>query len=760
MNWTIGKKLALGFGTLIFILVLTGLISQQSVHRINRDVRQLAEVKKPFEQSTLEMEIRIGDTVRGVLDYLRGRDPQAIQQIHDAAAEFKRQEDQYFKLADTEEEKKLGGETVQKYEAMKTLGEETVALEDKELDELTALRKDAGEIDRLLSERIQNTVGQTAPEVKEKLEASLEMESSLQKALSSLERLTSVVESDPRLKEALRAAETDFERFEALYRKAGLTSEEETWLASIDRSFQETKKFSEDILSVEDDKRAKAKQFEKNQKEADDILDQQVQPLLAQDVAKVSEGAKRAGNQAMFLIICFTLLGLVIGVVVGFTTTRSIVNPLKKLVSVTGILAKGDLTAPIDIQGRDEIGQLADSFRSMIEGFRGILRNALTNSEGVSSSSQDVSATAQQMNATAQEVASTVQQIAKGAESTAQRVQETSRVMEGMNVQVSQVASSAQQAASASVQANQSAQKGGEAAKEAVTKMQRIYQTVTSSAVTVKKLGERSDEITEIVNVITNIADQTNLLALNAAIEAARAGEAGRGFAVVAEEVRKLAEGSAKAADQIGGLIKEVQKETELAVKGMEQGSEEVAQGRETVTAAGQALQEIVKAVENTATMVEQISASAGELAQGSKQVVKSIDDIAATAEEASSATEEASASAEEMTASMEEMATSAQEMAELAKTLGEAVSKFKVDGRETQSPLPETGRLTPLGDRQRKLRETAQKLEATRQRFAERREPLQPLSQPRKGPDGGRRKQEGGPEKTDDRSQKTEGKA
>lgn len=343
-------------------------------------------------------------------------------------------------------------------------------------------------------------------------------------------------------------------------------------------------------------------------------------------------------------------------------------------------VGEGDLSQDIaDTKAEDEIGVLSKSFKQTIISLRNIVSQALSTAERVSSSSQELSSSAQEMNATAEEVASTVQQIAKGAEITAQRVEETSKVMEQMNVSVGQVATSAQSAASASAQANQSAQQGGQAAKEAVEKMNRIYETVTASGAVVKKLGERSEQISEIINVITGIADQTNLLALNAAIEAARAGEAGRGFAVVAEEVRRLAEGSAKAADQIGRLIKEIQKETLEAVGAMQAGSKEVAEGREVIAKAGEALNEIVKVVESTASMVEQISAATQQMSAGTKQVVKSVDDIASTAEESASATEEASASTEEMTASMQEMSASAQELAEMAVNLRDVVGKFKV---------------------------------------------------------------------------------
>lgn len=407
------------------------------------------------------------------------------------------------------------------------------------------------------------------------------------------------------------------------------------------------------------------------------------------------------------LMVCL-LIGLVVALL-AYITAKGIAHPIKIVADQIAKIGEGDLTREIiSINSEDEVGILSKAAKQMSENLRNIVRQVLETAERVSSSSQQLSSSAQEMNATTEEISSTVQQIAKGSETTAQRVEETSKVMEQMNSSVIQVTNSSQQTASASNQAAQIARKGGEAAKEAAQKMNKIYETVTASGGMMKKLGERSEEINEIVNVITEIADQTNLLALNAAIEAARAGEQGRGFAVVAVEVRKLAEGSAKAADQIARLIKDVQKETNQAVESMDTGSKEVTEGREVVTKAAQALVEIVQVVENTASMVEQISAATQQMSAGTKDVVKSIDDIAANAEEAASGTEEASASTEEMVASMEEMAASAQELAEMAINLRALVGKFKV-GEETRVQKTEY--------REQKLETRVQKPEARGQK-------------------------------------------
>jgi len=394
------------------------------------------------------------------------------------------------------------------------------------------------------------------------------------------------------------------------------------------------------------------------------------------------------------------ILGIIISIIIAliaYLIAQGIANPITLIAQIAQKVGEGDLTVNVaETKAEDEIGMLSKSIKQTIVSLRTIVSQVLETAERVSSSSQQLSSSAEEMNATTEEVSSTVQQIARGSETTAQRVEEASKVMEQMNASVSQVANSAQQTASASNQAAQVARKGGEAAKEAEQKMSRIYETVTASGGMIKKLGERSEQINEITDVITNIADQTNLLALNAAIEAARAGEQGRGFAVVAEEVRKLAESSAKAADQIARLIKDVQKETNQAMGAMDTGSKEVTEGREAVTKAAQALGEIVQVVENTASMVEQISAATQQMSAGTKQVVKSVDDIASTAEEAASATEEASASTEEMTASMEEMAASAQELSEMAINLRALVGKFKV-GEEVRVQTTEYREQKPV---------------------------------------------------------------
>gem|GEM_PF-406992 len=350
---------------------------------------------------------------------------------------------------------------------------------------------------------------------------------------------------------------------------------------------------------------------------------------------------------------------------------------LREMARVSTKIAEGDLTQQIEPRSQNDV--FGYSFKNMLLGLRKSVAKTLRIAENVSSSSQQLSSSAQQINSTTQEIAATVQQIAKGSQAQAQRVEEASKIIERMNMNVDQVASGSAASALTSVQASDDAKIGNQAVQAAMLKMNKIYETVINSAKIVKTLGERSEQIGEIVSVITNIADQTNLLALNAAIEAARAGEAGRGFAVVAEEVRKLAESSAKAAEEITVLIKGTQKEAEEAVKSMEFGSHEVQEGREIAVNAGNTLQEIIQTVQKTSSSIQLIAESAQQMAMSTKEVVKSIDDVAATAEQAASGAEQAGASTEQMSASMQEIAASSQELSEMALTLQESVAQFKL---------------------------------------------------------------------------------
>jgi len=357
-----------------------------------------------------------------------------------------------------------------------------------------------------------------------------------------------------------------------------------------------------------------------------------------------------------------------------------ILDPLKQLGDVMGVAADGDLTVRAPIVHEDEIGLLTDDCNHLIESLSDIASNVRRSAESVSAAATELSASSEEINSSTMEISTSVQQIAHGAELQSRKVEETTSAMEAIVATVASVSERADEASRITQDASRFALHGEEATTQAIAKIGEVQQAIVTLASSVELLGRRSEEIGKIVDVITSIADQTNLLSLNAAIEAARAGESGRGFSVVAEEVRKLAEGSGKAAEQIGELIKEVQTETAKAVKYMEIGTSEVALGTEVVGRTGDVLREINDAVSRTAALADEIARAMGEQRDRTSAVDRAMHDIAAVVEQNAASAEETAAAAQEQTACMEEVSSSAQDLADMAHRLEESVHIFRLE--------------------------------------------------------------------------------
>lgn len=260
--------------------------------------------------------------------------------------------------------------------------------------------------------------------------------------------------------------------------------------------------------------------------------------------------------------------------------------------------------------------------------------------EGNSKQTNNIKQTAQTM----EQLTVAIDQIAAGAQEQARSVTDTNAQVERMVRKISDVVERAEYIKSAAQQSYETAQEGGKAVEATIQEMQLVKAAVFDSADKITKLGEQSQQIGEIIEVIDDIAEQTNLLALNAAIEAARAGEHGKGFAVVADEVRKLAERSGKATKEIADLVMMIQKGTEVAVKSMEVGTNQVEKGVGTAQSAGRALTEIVQMVNQSGTEIQAVVAGMEEINFSSQEVQKSTTNVAAIIEQNSAATEQMAA--------------------------------------------------------------------------------------------------------------------
>jgi methyl-accepting chemotaxis protein len=378
------------------------------------------------------------------------------------------------------------------------------------------------------------------------------------------------------------------------------------------------------------------------------------------------------------LVTTFTVLILAVFAVVIFT--RRIIKPIKEMEVAANRIAGGDITVTkLGITSDDEIGHLGQSFEKMTENLRVLIQEISRATEQVAASSEELTASAEQSAQASNQVADSITEVAQGAEKQLHLVSSTTKVVEQMSKGIQQVGANTTVVSASAEKTARAANDGEQAIEKAVNQMAVIEQKTTDTAKVIGELEEKSKQIGQIVETISNIAGQTNLLALNAAIEAARAGEQGRGFAVVADEVRKLAEQSQEAAKQIAELIGEVQQRTNNAVAFMDEGKKEVNTGTEVVNVAGRNFREILKMIREISNQINEISTAIEQVTNGSQQVVNAIQEIYIESKNTAGETQTVSAATEEQSAAMEEISSAGQSLAKMAENLQQAICNFKV---------------------------------------------------------------------------------
>jgi len=321
---------------------------------------------------------------------------------------------------------------------------------------------------------------------------------------------------------------------------------------------------------------------------------------------------------------------------------KTFARPMAKVIDVMKLAGEGDLTQRIDLKSKHEIGTLADGFNGFLDNMSGIVSEIRGTSQSVASASGQIAASAEEMASGLQEQETQTQQVAAAVEELSQSVTE--------------VAAKSADATSASEQSQHQAEEGGAVVHQAMEEMEGIAIEVNASAKTINALGEQSEKIGEIIAVINDIADQTNLLALNAAIEAARAGEHGRGFAVVADEVRKLAERTTQATEEVSQSIQGIQSVTTSAVTQIEAGSARVGQGVELANQAGKSLESIVAGSKDMQGMVQDIAAAANQQASASDEIARAIEGISAVTRQSSEGAGQASQAAGDLAHQAEQL--------------------------------------------------------------------------------------------------------
>lgn len=393
---------------------------------------------------------------------------------------------------------------------------------------------------------------------------------------------------------------------------------------------------------------------------------------------KQDEVFKPLTSMTYKLIVFFTIAGVLLVAITYFLLKYMLKNiqPMSEMIKQ---IASGDLTQELNIESNDELGQVSNDLNDMLQNLRNFIGVVQENSEQVAASSQQLNVSTDQTAEAAQVVAGTVDTVTQSTLQQIERTKEASDTVSTMSDTFKTVALDSDNVATRAVLAVEKAENGGVAVASAKSQMDTINETVHTTASIISKLGERSTEIGQIVDTISGISSQTNLLALNASIEASRAGESGKSFAVVANEVRKLAEQSNEAAEQIANLITEIQTDTEEAVHSIQEGTEEVEKGSEVVETAGTTFTEITSIVEEVSEQMNRISTSIQELSAGTEHIVTIIDDVDGLAHSAQEEFENVAAATEEQTATLEEIASASRSSSERALELQDEISRFKI---------------------------------------------------------------------------------
>ena len=421
---------------------------------------------------------------------------------------------------------------------------------------------------------------------------------------------------------------------------------------------------------------------ERGRKAKDEIRDELkvLQGMANDNAAKIYQKNNAAVESAIHMTIVVTAVALLLLLISAMLLVRTVREPLQQMIAFCGRLSNGDFRVQEErelLRG-DEFGEMVNVLIQMRKSINTLMQSVNNSTEQIAASSEELTASAAQSAQASTQSAVSVADAAKAVDRQETAVNECHRSVEQVEQSVTRIRQEATQAAERSAAAASQAGEGSETVEASVSQIKSVESIVTASAEMVDKLGVRSQEIGQIVETISGIAGQTNLLALNAAIEAARAGEHGRGFAVVAEEVRKLAEQSQTAAQQIAELIHGIQQDTTTAVGSMNEGREAVASGAQSVEGLREVFGKISSLVKNVSEQMDVMMEGIQAVTESAGVVTQSINNIEKQGSKVAEEMQAVSATTEEQSASAEEIASASDALAKLAQDQQLSLQRFK----------------------------------------------------------------------------------
>ncbi len=407
-----------------------------------------------------------------------------------------------------------------------------------------------------------------------------------------------------------------------------------------------------------------AKEIKKNAKDSSADQKEKLDTLIINSISR---------------ILLVTLLSILIGALLVFVILNLYRKPIYELLEAAAKISNGDLDVKIKANSRSEISQLSQAFKLMVENLRSLIKGIQENSVHLSTLSEEMSASSEEVASASRKISDTAAEISNGTEVQNTKILDITHAMQDMTHNIQEIAENTQKVSKNTSLVNSSVNNIGNASREILVKMDRIRSSVDETKEVIAELDSKSQQINEIVTLITRIADQTNMLALNAAIEAARAGEHGRGFSVVADEVRKLADESGRAANNISSLIDEIRGSIGETVESIEASKKDVQAGSLSVNNAVEMVVGIVSTINEITNMIEDVAAATEEQSASIEEITSTLEDISSISEQSAAGTQETAAALEEQSASMSELANMASDLSLLGERMKKATEKFKL---------------------------------------------------------------------------------
>lgn len=401
---------------------------------------------------------------------------------------------------------------------------------------------------------------------------------------------------------------------------------------------------------------------------------------IESEVERYASEIESVQRTSMIIIISLSVIAIVLSAIIAWATTQSITEPIGKIKTQLEALSKSDFSsAPLEIQTKDELGDLGNAMNITQNNLVDMINRIISASSSLNNSSHELYTTGNEVSQGTNQITATMQELASGSELQANTASSLASQMETFNGTTNETLSYGQVISSSSQEIVEKAKHGNTLMSNSSRQMVTINNVVKQAVSEMGTLNKEASEISNLVDIINNIAKQTNLLALNASIEAARAGEHGLGFAVVADEVRKLSEEVAASVSEITTYVERVQKNTQKVSHSLQGVQVDVETGTDQIKATDETLAEITSAISELQNQNQQMADNLNDISTKSIAMHTLIDEIASVSEESAAGVEETSASIEEINASMEEVNEQSETLVEITNELDELIKNVKI---------------------------------------------------------------------------------